>query len=95
MAGCHHRFSGYEVGQTLGDGEVQGSLACCSPWGHEELDKTWQLHNSRENRPNGDRLWKENFRRFSFFLFSLSITPNLQDFKNDKKFLSSETNMQI
>ena len=31
MAGWDHRFNGYEVGQTLGDGEVQGSLACCSP----------------------------------------------------------------
>ena len=29
--------------QTLGDGEGQGSLACCSPWGHKELDTTEQL----------------------------------------------------
>ena len=27
--------------QTLGDGEGQGSLACCSPWGCEESDTTW------------------------------------------------------
>ena len=26
--------------QTLGDSEGQGSLACCSPWGHKELDTT-------------------------------------------------------
>ena len=26
--------------QTLGDGEGQGSLMCCSPWGHKELDIT-------------------------------------------------------
>ena len=31
--------------QTLGDGNVQGSLACCSPWGHKESDMTWQLNN--------------------------------------------------
>ena len=24
----------------------QGSLACCSPWGHKESDTTWQLNNS-------------------------------------------------
>ena len=24
----------------LGDSEGQGSLECCSPWGHEELDMT-------------------------------------------------------
>ena len=26
--------------QALGDGGGQGSLACCSPWGHKELDMT-------------------------------------------------------
>ena len=26
--------------QTLGDSEGQGSLACCNPWGHKELDMT-------------------------------------------------------
>ena len=26
--------------QTLGDGEGEGNLACCSPWGHKEVDKT-------------------------------------------------------
>ena len=25
--------------------EGQGSLACCSPWCHEESDMTWQLNN--------------------------------------------------
>ena len=25
----------------LPDGEGQGSLACCSPWGHEESDTAW------------------------------------------------------
>ena len=31
---------GHEFEQTLGDGEGQESLACCSPWGHKEWDKT-------------------------------------------------------
>ena len=26
-------YNGYESEQTLGDGEGQGSLVCCSPWG--------------------------------------------------------------
>ena len=30
--------------QTLGDGEEQGSLACCSPWGCEESDMTERLN---------------------------------------------------
>ena len=29
----------------LEDGEGQGSLACCSPWGGKELDTTEQLNN--------------------------------------------------
>ena len=41
MVGWHHRFSGYELGKTLGDGEGQGSLVCCSPRGFKELDMTW------------------------------------------------------
>ena len=28
------------LGQTLGDGEGQGGLVCCSPWGCKELDTT-------------------------------------------------------
>ena len=34
LVGCHHQLNGYEFDQTLGDSEVQGRLACCSPWGH-------------------------------------------------------------
>ena len=32
--------------QILGDGEGQGSLACCSPRGHKELDTTERLNNT-------------------------------------------------
>ena len=30
--------------QTAGDNEGQGSLACCSLWGHKESDMTDQLN---------------------------------------------------
>ena len=40
MTGWHHWPNGHESEQTLGDGEGQGSLACCSPWGHKESDMT-------------------------------------------------------
>ena len=33
MAGWHHRCNGHELGQTSGDAEGQGDLACCIPWG--------------------------------------------------------------
>ena len=35
MVGCHHQLSGHEFEQNLGDHEGQGSLACCSSWGHK------------------------------------------------------------
>ena len=38
MVGWHHRLNGHEFEQPLGDGEGQGSLVCCSPWGHRESD---------------------------------------------------------
>ena len=40
MVGWHHRLNVRESEQTLGDGGGQGSLVCCSPWGHKELDTT-------------------------------------------------------
>ena len=33
FVGWHHRLDGQEFEQTLGVGDGQGSLACCSPWG--------------------------------------------------------------
>ena len=38
--GWHHRLDGLEFEQVLGDGEGQGSLVRCSPWGRKESDTT-------------------------------------------------------
>ena len=47
MVGWHHQLNGEqthhllnEFEQTPGDGEGQGSLLCCSPWGHKESEMT-------------------------------------------------------
>ena len=40
MAGWHHRLDGYEFEQAPGVDDLQGSLACCSPWGRQESDTT-------------------------------------------------------
>ena len=40
MVGWHHRLNGHEFEQALGDGEGQGSLACCSSWGRKDSDLT-------------------------------------------------------
>ena len=40
------RCNKHKFRQTLGGGEIQGHLACCSPWGHKELHTTGQLNNT-------------------------------------------------
>ena len=40
MVGWHHQLNGHEFEQAPGVGDGQGSLVCCSPWGHKELDMT-------------------------------------------------------
>ena len=40
----HLRRDGHELEQALGVGDGQGSLACCSPWGHKESDTTERLN---------------------------------------------------
>ena len=56
MVGWHHLVDGHELEQTLGDGDGQGSLACCSPWGRKESDTTERLNN------NNIELWIEENR---------------------------------
>ena len=46
MVGWHHRLSGHESEQTLGDREGWGSLVCCSPWGHKESTMMYRLNNN-------------------------------------------------
>ena len=50
MVEWRHRLDGHEFEQTLGDGEGQGSLACCSPWGHRGLVSE-QQQQKRNCRP--------------------------------------------
>ena len=35
MVRWHHQLNEHEFEQAPGDGEGQGSPACCSPWGHK------------------------------------------------------------
>ena len=49
MVGWHHQFNVHELGQTPENDEGQGSLVCCSPRSHEELDMTWRLNNKNSS----------------------------------------------
>ena len=51
MIGWHHQLNGHEFEQTPGDGEGQGSLACCSPCVCKESDTTEQLNHNKIPSP--------------------------------------------
>ena len=44
MVGWHHQLDRLEFGWTLGVGNGQGGLGCCSSWGRKESDTTEQLN---------------------------------------------------
>ena len=44
MVGWQHKLNGHELVSTLGVGDEQGGLACCSTWGRKESDTTEQLN---------------------------------------------------
>ena len=47
MDGWHSLLNWHEFEQTLADSEGQGSLVCCSPWGHKGLDRPEQLNGNK------------------------------------------------
>ena len=54
ISGCHHLLDGHEFEYALGVGDGQGSLECCSPWGHEESDTTGWLKRTKVTDGNTD-----------------------------------------
>ena len=48
IVGWHYWLNGHEFEQALGDGDGQGSLVCCSPWGGKESDMTVWLNNTQK-----------------------------------------------
>ena len=64
MVGWHHWLNGYAFEQALGDGEGQGSLACCRPWGRKELDTTEQLNKRIDTFIQGYRNMKMKAKLF-------------------------------
>ena len=66
MVGWHHQLNGHEFEQASGDGDGQGSLACCSPWGYKESNMTeWGLNWTRlgleGHTPHPSRVYQMHF----------------------------------
>ena len=75
MAGWHHRCNGHELRQSSGDGEGQGSLSCCSPWGCKELDTTGWLKNNNTTLVLGLCTLKAQSSAFKILTLLLVIAP--------------------
>ena len=61
MVGWYHQPNGHKFEQTLGDIiEGQGSLACCSSWGHKQSDTTEQLNNKGDGQGPRDAHCRED-----------------------------------
>ena len=86
MLGWHHRLNGHEFEQILGDSEGQGSLACCSPWGHKETDLNERLNNDNKckleqylwnfNQDTAKSSINQNSRCFQGCFFPCSTVTN-------------------
>ena len=56
VVGWYHRLNGHESESTLGVGDGQGGLECCSPWGRKELDTTERLNSNSNHSDSGSSL---------------------------------------
>ena len=72
MVGWHHQLNGHEFEQALGVGDGQGSLVCCSPWGHKEADTTEWLNWTELNW--GQVLNLNPFKHIVYLVWLLIIT---------------------
>ena len=55
MVRWYHQVNGHEFGQTLGIGNGQGGLVCCSSWGRKELATTKQWTELKNTVPSWER----------------------------------------
>ena len=83
MVGWHHWLDGHEFEQAPRDGEGQGSLVCCRPWGHKESDTTERLDNIQHQVQNLEKTqnwcWSKFFHfRKPFIIFPLPIALHPQ-----------------
>ena len=87
MAGWHHQSNEHKLGQTLGDGKGEGSLAWCWPRGHKESGRL----NSNKNIPSNEVLDEVCFTNKIFFYFCRS---NMISMLYTTKICSSGSNLQ-
>ena len=78
MVGWDHQLNGHEFEQAPGDGEGQGSLACCSPWG-PRVEHDWATEHNMEKVSSLPFYGWENWLRLS--LVQNQMVPGGADFQ--------------
>ena len=63
MVGWHHWLDGHGFGWTLGVGDGQGSLVCCSSWGHKESNMTEWLNWTELDSNALSIIWEKDYFR--------------------------------
>ena len=98
MTGWHHWLNGHVFVQTLGDGEGQGSLVCCSAWGHKESNTIERLNNDDNTEASGVRdpmadgsLFQREPVTNSYLLWALGLDQPIGETMSQGFFLSSLT----
>ena len=82
MVGWHCRLNAHEFEQAPRDGEGQGSLVCCGPWGCKESDKTERLNNSNKaieislRYKTSFRYYKDKIVLYLFCIYQRINYPN-------------------
>ena len=74
MVGWHDRINVHEFKQALGDGEEQGGLACCSPWGH-------RVRHDWLNNKHISAWWLINCHNYSWFKIAIVFCSHMFEFK--------------
>ena len=76
MVGGHHRLNGHEFQLTLGVGDREGGLACCSPRGCKESDTTEGLYWTELNTiicAETVMVWIANIYYFKSFYLAANV----------------------
>ena len=73
MVGWHHWLNGHEFEQTRGDGKGQGSMVCCSPWGHKGSKSCHKGHDKNLLQQLLDLIKTSSLLSSIFWLFFTSL----------------------
>ena len=94
MVGWHPWLRVHEFEQSLENGEEQGRLACCSPWGHKELDTTGWLNNNNKlsERENKKTILSKRTKYLGINLTKKMKDLYLENFKRLIKEIEDDSN---